>query len=106
MRRLCTCAHLASRPKLRRPEFHLARLLQDIQAIAQDHSPTDPIVETTRLYCRLTAAEVHGQFVKPDGHTEERLPSVQTMGGKLNALGLRLRKAAKCRSPAAARAVP
>ena len=87
-------------------EHHLPHLLDDIKEIVQDHVQADPTFRTTRLYCRLTAAEVHGQFVKPDGHTEERLPSVQTMGGKLNALGLRLRKAAKCRSPAAARAVP
>jgi hypothetical protein len=78
-------------------EFHLPRLLDDIRAIAQDHCQTDPTFRTTRLYCRLTAAEVRRQLIARKGYTEEQLPSVQTIGGKLNALGFRLRKVAKCR---------
>ena len=66
-------------------------------AIAQDHCQTDPTFETTRLYCRLTAAEVRRQLIQRKGYTDVQLPSRQTIGAKLNALGFRLLKVAKCR---------
>jgi len=78
-------------------EVHLPHLLDDIRAIAQDHCQTDPTFQTTRLYCRLTAAEVRRQLIERKGYTDDRLPSRQTVGAKLNALGFRLRKVAKCR---------
>jgi hypothetical protein len=92
-----TC-HDATSCRGRKPaEFHLPHLLDDIRAIAQDHCQTDPTFQTTRLYCRLTAAEVRSQLRQRKGYTEDELPSVQTIGVKLNALGYRLRKVAKCR---------
>ena len=78
-------------------EGHLPHLLDDIRAIAQEHCQTDPTFQTTRLYCRLTAAEVRRQLIQRKGYTQEQLPSRQTIGVKLNALGFRLRKVAKCR---------
>jgi hypothetical protein len=92
-----TC-HDATSCRGRKPaEFHLPHLLDDIRAIVQDHCQTDPTFQTTRLYCRLTAAEVRRQLIERQGYTDGQLPSVQTIGGKLNALGFRLRKVAKCR---------
>lgn len=92
-----TC-HDATSSRGRKPvEFHLPHLLDDIRAIVQDHCQTDPSFQTTRLYCRLTAPEVRRQLIQRKGYTEEQLPSVQTIGEKLNALGFRLRKVAKCR---------
>src|SRR5438270_9902915 len=44
-------------------EVHLPRLLDDIRAIVADHLQTDPTFQTTRLYSRLTAAEVRRQLV-------------------------------------------
>jgi hypothetical protein len=78
-------------------EFHLPRLLQDIRDIVQDHVQTDPTFQTTRLYCRLTAAAVRRQLLSRKGYTEQQLPKVKTITDKLNALGFRLRKVAKCR---------
>ena len=78
-------------------EFHLPRLLADIQELVQDHVQVDPTFQTTRQYCRLTAAEVRRQLLSRKGYTEEQLPSAKTIGEKLNALGFRLRKVAKCR---------
>ena len=72
-------------------------MLDDLRAVAQDHCQTDPTFQTTRLYCRLTAAEVRRQLIQRKGYTADELPSVQTIGVKLNALGFRLRKVAKCR---------
>jgi Rhodopirellula transposase DDE domain len=92
-----TC-HDATSCRGRKPvECHLPHLLDDIRAIAQDHCQTDPTFQTTRLYCRLTAAEVRRQLIERKGYTEDQLPSRQTIGVKLNALGFRLRKVAKCR---------
>jgi transposase len=92
-----TCRDATSCRGRKPAEFHLPHLLDDIRAIAQDHCQTDPTFQTTRLYCRLTAAEVRRQLIERRGYTDDQLPSVQTIGGKLNALGFRLRKVAKCR---------
>jgi hypothetical protein len=45
----------------------------------------------------LTAAEVRRQLLSRKGYTDAQLPSIKTLGEKLNALGFRLRKVAKCR---------
>jgi hypothetical protein len=92
-----TCVD-AFRCRGRKPaEAHLPRLLQDITDIVRDHVQTDPTFQTTRLYCRLTAAEVRRQLISRKGYTDEQLPTVKTITDKLNALGFRLRKVAKCR---------
>jgi hypothetical protein len=92
-----TCVD-AFRCRGRKPaEFHLPRLLDDIRAVVQDHVQTDPTFQTTRLYCRLTAAAVRRQLLERKGYTDAELPSAKTIGQKLNALGFRLRKVAKCR---------
>ena len=44
-------------------------LLDDIRAIVDSQSQTDPQFRTTRLYTRLSAAEVRRQLHRP-----ERLP--------------------------------
>ena len=43
-------------------EAHLPDLLADISAIAEAASQTDPTFKTTRLYIRLSAAEVRKQL--------------------------------------------
>ena len=78
-------------------EFHLPRLLEDIKDVVKDHIQTDPTFQTTRLYCRLTAAEVRRQLIARKDYADEELPSIETLTNKLNGLGFRLRKVAKCR---------
>ncbi len=92
-----TCLDATSCRGRKPVEFHLPRLLDDIRAIVQDHCQTDPKFQTTRLYCRLTAAAVRRQLISRKGYTDEQLPCVATIGIKLNALGYRLRKVGKCR---------
>jgi hypothetical protein len=58
-------------------------------------SQADPQFRTTRLYTRLTAAEVRQQLIAQRGYTDAELPTVQTIGAKLNALGYHLKKVAK-----------
>ncbi len=60
-------------------------------------SQADPQFRTTRLYTRLTAAEVRRQLIAQRGYTDDELPTVQTVGAKLNALGYHPTKVAKTR---------
>ena len=76
-------------------EAHLPDLLADITALVDGQSQTDPSFRTARLYTRLTAAEVRRQLIAERGYTDEELPTVQTIGAKLNALGYHPRRVAK-----------
>jgi hypothetical protein len=78
-------------------EAHLPRLLQDLTDVVKDHLQTDPTFQTTGLYCRLSAPEVRAQLIHRKGYTDAQLPSVQTIGVKLNLLGFRLRSVVKSR---------
>lgn len=78
----------AFRARGRKPaEAHQPHLLRDIQALVDSQSQTDPQFKSTRLYTRLTAAEVRRQLVAQYGYPAEQLPSVSTIARKLNALG-------------------
>src|SRR3954462_2009442 len=84
----------------RRPkpaEEHLPRLLDDIRAIADGQSQADPKSRTERLYTRISAKEGRRQLLATKGYTDEQLPTQQTINKKLNLLGYRLTKVAKCR---------
>ena len=78
-------------------EEHLPRLLDDIRAIADGHSQADPKFQTDRLFTRISAAEVRRQLIAQKGYTDEELPTQQTINTKLNLLGYRLTRVAKCR---------
>ena len=78
-------------------EFHLPQLFQDIRDLVAELLQTDPTFQTTQLYCRLSAPEVRKQLIECKGYTDKQLPSVQTIGEKLNDLGFRLRTVVKSR---------
>lgn len=92
-----TCQDATSCRGRKPVECRLPHLLDDIRAVVADHCQTDPSFQTQRLYCRLSAAEVRRQLIDRKGYTDDELPCIQTVGTKLNALGFRLRKVAKCR---------
>jgi len=81
----------------KRAEAHLPRLLDDMRAIVDSQSQTDPTFRTTRLYTRLSAAEVRRQLIAQKGYTDAELPCVATISAKLNVLGYRLRQVQKSR---------
>ncbi len=81
----------------KRAEDHLPNLLVDIAAIVDSQSQADPQLRTTRLYTRLTSAEVRRQLNVQKGYTDTELPSAETIGAKLNALGYFPQKVAKTR---------
>lgn len=76
-------------------EARLPALLADITAIVDGQSQTDPSFRTTRLYTRLTAAEVRRQLIARKGYADADLPTAQTIGAKLNALGYYPQRVAK-----------
>ncbi len=78
-------------------EEHLPRLLDDIRSIADGHSQADPKFQTNRLFTRISAAEVRRQLIATKGYADAELPTQQTINAKLNLLGFRLTRVAKCR---------
>ncbi len=69
----------------------------DIRDLVHDQCQTDGTFKTTRLYCRLSASAVRRLLIARKGYSDEELPTIQTITTKLNTLGFRLRKVAKCR---------
>jgi len=78
-------------------EEHLPNLLDDIDDIADGQSQTDPTFKTTRLYARLSAAEVRQQLIEQKGYTDDELPTEETIRVKLNQLGYQLKSVQKSR---------
>ena len=71
----------------KRAEDHLPTLLVDLEALVSGPSQTDPSFRRTRRYTRLTAGAVRRQLIAQQGYTDTELPTVKTIGAKLNALG-------------------
>jgi Rhodopirellula transposase DDE domain/Bacterial regulatory protein, Fis family len=86
--------HLRGRKPI---EEHLPQLLEDICAIVDGQSQTDPTFRTTRLFTRLSAAEVRRQLIEQKGYSDDELPSEATISAKLNQLGYRLQNVQKSR---------
>lgn len=68
-------------------EALLPMLLDDIKAIVDGQSQTDPHFRTNRLYTRLTTAEVRRQLITQKGYTDAELPMVRTIRTTLTDLG-------------------
>ncbi|MBI1296743.1 hypothetical protein GC175_17445 [bacterium] len=66
-------------------------------AIVDGQSQTDPTFRTTRLFTRLSAAEVRRQLIEQKGYSDDELPSEATISAKLNQLGYRLQNVQKSR---------
>ena len=90
-----TCLDAFTLRGRKRAEEHLPDLLTDLQALVDSQSQTDPQFRTTRLYTRLTATEVRRQLIAQKGYTDAELPTAETIGSKLNALGYYPQKVAK-----------
>ena len=68
-------------------ENRLPNLLADIKSLVDSQSQTDPKFKTSRLYTRLSAAEVRRQLITQSGYRAEELPSEETIRTRLNQLG-------------------
>lgn len=82
-----TCADAFALRGRKPAEAHLPHLLDDIRAVVDGQSQTDPQFRNNRLYTRLTAAEVRRQLIAHKGYTDNELPQAETIGDKLNRLG-------------------
>ena len=78
-----------------RAEERLPQLLNDLRAIADQHSQADPKFQSRRLYLRLSAASVRQQLIEQKGYTDEQLPSAEVIRQRLNALGYSLKRVKK-----------
>ena len=79
----------------KRVEARLPELLNDIEAIAEQHSQTDPSFESSRLYLRLSAVSVRQQLIEQKGYRDETLPSAEVIRQRLNELGYKLQAVKK-----------
>jgi hypothetical protein len=68
-------------------ERHLPMLLEDIRAIVDRQSQTDPQFRTNRLYTRLSAAQVRVELMEQKGYSSQELPTSETLRKRLNELG-------------------
>ncbi len=89
------CLDAVALRRRKRAEERLPTLLDDIKALVDGQSQTDPSFRTTRLYTRLTAAEVRRQLIAQKGYTDDELPTERTISTKLRALGYHPTKIAK-----------
>ena len=78
-------------------EEHHPKLLDDIKKIVNPISQTDQTFRTTNLYAPITAKEVHRRLIEEMNYCPEQLPTIRTISNKLNQLGFRLKKVAKCK---------
>lgn len=89
------CIDAISTRRRKRAEEHLPTLLDDIKAIVDSQSQTDPQFRSNRLYTRLTAAEVRRQLIAQKGYQDAALPTERTIRTKLNDLGYHPSRVAK-----------
>lgn len=76
-------------------EERLPQLREDIRAIVDGQSQTDPTFQSQRLYTRLSVREVRQQLIEQKGYTDEELPSEETIRVRINDLGYGLRPVRK-----------
>ncbi len=91
------CVDAFSERGRKRAEEHLPHLLEDIQALLDEQSQTDPTFKTTRLFTRISVAEVRRQLIEQKGYSDAELPCEETLRLKINALGYTLRSVQKSR---------
>jgi len=78
-----------------RVEVCLPELLNDIRAIVDGQSQTDPSFKSTQLYTRMTAKETRRQLILQKRYSDESLPCEDVIRERLNELGYQLRAVSK-----------
>lgn len=90
-----TCVNNHSTQGRKKAEELNPELIGHIQVIVEDQAQADPSMNSERLYLKITAPNVRKQLELRFGYTEDMLPSVSTVGRKLNANGYFLKKVRK-----------
>jgi hypothetical protein len=73
----------------------LPSLLEDIKAIVDGQSQTDPQFRNKRLYTRLTPGAVRRQLIAQKGYADAELPCEEGIRQRLNRLGYHPKKVKK-----------
>jgi hypothetical protein len=73
------------------------QLLEDILALVEPHSQTDPKFQSRFKYTRMTAKAVRQALIDEKHWTDEQLPHENTIGVILNRQGYRLRRVQKAK---------
>lgn len=81
----------------KRVEAKLPHLLEDIRALVDPQAQTDPSFKSTRLYSRMSAAQVRRQLIEQKGYQNEDLPSAETIRRRLNEMGYSLKRVVKAK---------
>jgi hypothetical protein len=81
----------------KRVETKLPHLLEDIRSIVDPQAQTDPSFKSTRLYTRISAAEVRHQLIAQKGYQDEELPSAETIRCRLNDMGYTVKRVLKAK---------
>jgi hypothetical protein len=76
----------------KRAEDYLPSLLDDIRAIVEPRSQTDPTFKSTRIYTPISAGEVRDRLHTEYNYKLSELPGERTIRNKLNDLGFVLKK--------------
>jgi Rhodopirellula transposase DDE domain len=78
-----------------RTEVRNPQLAQDIAAIVEPHTQTDPELKSDRRYSNLSAAEVRQALITQKHYRAEDLPAERTMRDLLNRMNYRLKRIQK-----------
>jgi hypothetical protein len=76
-------------------EAPLPLLLDDLKAIVDGHSQSDPKFKSTRLYVRLSVREIRSQLREQKGYLDHELPCNETLRQKLHQFGYHQRRVKK-----------
>lgn len=72
-------------------EVRLPQLREDMRAIVDGQSQTDPTFQSQRLYTRMTVNELRKQLIEEKGYTDQELPGEDSLRTRMNEMGYRLR---------------
>jgi len=81
----------------KRVEAKMPHLSEDIRGLVESPTQTDPSFKSSRLYCRMSAAQVRRQLIEQKGYQDETLPSVETIRRRLNEMGYTLKRVVKAK---------
>ncbi len=76
-------------------EKKLPNLRSDIASLMESYCQTDPNFQSTKLYTRISVAQVRSLLIEEKGYTSEELPSNETLRIRLNQMGYRLKRVQK-----------
>jgi hypothetical protein len=90
----CDAFHLRGRKPA---EVRLPNLCEDIKALVDGQSQTDPQFRNNRLYTRLTPGEVRRQLIARNGYSDAEFPCEEGIRQRLNRLGYHPKRVQKSR---------